>query len=40
MAGGPNAGREHPVHAATRRRTVELERRRDDLRARIAEHEL
>jgi hypothetical protein len=40
MAGGPNGGRDHPVHAATRRRTVELENRCRDLRAQIAEHRL
>ncbi len=40
MAGGPNGGREHPVHWATRRRTEELEARCRDLRARLAEHEL
>jgi hypothetical protein len=38
MAGGPNGGRDHPVHEATRRRTAELETRCRDLRARIAEH--
>jgi len=40
MAGGANGGREHPVHAATRRRTEELQARCRDLRARLAEHEL
>jgi hypothetical protein len=40
MAGGPNGGRDHPVHAATRRRTEELQNRCRDLRARLAEHEL
>jgi hypothetical protein len=40
MAGGANGGREHPVHAATRRRTEELTRRCGELRARLAEHEL
>jgi hypothetical protein len=38
MAGGPNGGGDHPVHAATRRRTDELEARCRDLRALIAEH--
>jgi hypothetical protein len=40
MAGGPNGGREHPVHWETRRRTEELEARCRDLRARLDEHEL
>jgi hypothetical protein len=40
MAGGANGGREHPLHARTRRRTEELQARCRDLRARLAEHEL
>lgn len=40
MAGGPNGGREHPVHWETRRRTEQLEARCRELRARLAEHEL
>jgi hypothetical protein len=40
MAGGAYGGRDHPVHAETRRRTEELQARCRDLRARIAEHEL
>ena len=40
MAGGPNAGAEHPVHRRTRERTAELQTRVKDLRARLAEHEL
>jgi hypothetical protein len=40
MAGGANGGREHPVHAETRRRTAELQARCRDLRARLAEHEI
>jgi hypothetical protein len=40
MAGGANGGREHPVHAATRKRTDELYARCRDLRARLAEHDL
>jgi hypothetical protein len=40
MAGGANAGGEHPVHAETRRRTEELQARCRDLRARLAEHDL
>jgi hypothetical protein len=38
--GGPNSGRDHPVHAATRERTAELQNRVRDLKARLAEHEL
>ena len=38
--GGPNSGRDHPVHAATRARTAELQSRIRDLKARLAEHEL
>jgi hypothetical protein len=38
--GGPNSGRDHPVHAATRQRTAELQTRVRDLKARLAEHEL
>jgi hypothetical protein len=38
--GGPNSGRDHPIHAATRERTVELQNRVRDLKARLAEHEL
>ena len=40
MAGGANGGREHPVHAETRKRTEVLQTRCRDLRARLAEHEL
>jgi BMFP domain-containing protein YqiC len=40
MAGGPNGGGDHPIHAETRRRTEVLHARVRDLRARIAEHEL
>lgn len=40
MAGGANGGGDHPVHAATRRRTEALVRRCGELRARLAEHEL
>jgi hypothetical protein len=40
MAGGAYGGREHPVHAATRKRTEELQARCRDLGARLAEHEL
>jgi hypothetical protein len=40
MAGGPNGGRDHPAHEATRRRTEALLARCRDLRARLAEHEL
>jgi hypothetical protein len=40
MAGGPNGGGDHPLHAATRRRTEALTQRCRDLRARLAEHEL
>ena len=40
MAGGPNGGGDHPIHAETRRRTELLRARVRDLRARIAEHEL
>jgi hypothetical protein len=39
-AGGPNGGADHPVHARTRERTAELQRRVRDLRARLAEHEV
>jgi hypothetical protein len=38
MAGGPNGGREHPAHWATRARTEELVSRRGALAARLAEH--
>jgi hypothetical protein len=38
--GGPNSGREHPIHAATRERTAALQNRVRDLKARLAEHEL
>jgi hypothetical protein len=38
--GGPNSGRDHPVHAATRARTAELRNRVRDLEARLSEHEL
>jgi hypothetical protein len=38
--GGPNSGRDHPIHAATRERTAELRNRVRDLSARLAEHEL
>jgi hypothetical protein len=38
--GGPNSGRDHPIHAATRERTAQLESRVRDLKARLAEHEL
>jgi hypothetical protein len=38
--GGPNSGRDHPIHAATRERTAQLENRVRDLKARLAEHEL
>ena len=40
MAGGPNGGADHPVHARTRARTEQLQARCRDLRARLAEHEL
>jgi len=40
MAAGPNSGREHPVHWATRARTEELLERCRDLEARLAEHDL
>jgi hypothetical protein len=40
MAGGPNGGRDHPLHEQTRRRTEALTARCRDLRARLAEHEL
>ena len=40
MAGGCHGGRDHPVHWATQARTDELEARCDDLRARLAEHQL
>ena len=39
-AGGPNGGANHPVHARTRERTEQLRNRVQDLRARLAEHEL
>jgi hypothetical protein len=39
MAGGPNGGREHPLHWATRARTDELVARRRALAARLAEYE-
>ena len=38
--GGPNSGRDHPVHAATRERTAQLRNRVRDLKARVQEHEL
>jgi hypothetical protein len=37
---GPNSGRDHPKHAATRARTEELQNRVGDLKAQLAEHEL
>ena len=40
MAAGPNGGRDHPLHEQTRRRTEALRARCEDLRARLAEHEL
>jgi hypothetical protein len=40
MAGGANGGRDHPMHRATRERTVALEQRCGDLRARLAEYDV
>lgn len=40
MAAGPNSGREHPVHWATRARTEQLLERCRDLEARLSEHDL
>jgi hypothetical protein len=37
---GPGSGRDHPRHAATRRRTEELHAKVRNLKARLAEHEL
>ena len=38
--GGPNSGRDHPVHERTRARTRQLSQRVKDLEARLAEHEV
>ena len=38
--GGPNSGRDHPLHERTRARTRELAQRVKDLQARLAEHEV
>ena len=40
MAAGPDSGREHPVHWATRARTEQLLKRCRDLEARLSEHDL
>lgn len=40
MAGGCHGGRDHPVHWETRARTERLRARCNELRARLAEHEL
>jgi hypothetical protein len=40
MGSTRDGGSEHPKHAATRARTAELTGRCQDLRARLAEHEL
>jgi hypothetical protein len=38
--GGPNSGRDHPIHERTRARTRQLAGRVKDLEARLAEHEV
>ncbi len=40
MGDSRHGGAAHPRHLATRERTQALLRRRDDLRARVAEHDL
>jgi hypothetical protein len=40
MAGGCHGGRDHPVHWETQARTERLTARCNELRARLAEHEL
>jgi len=40
MGSSRDGGTEHPTHAATHARTAELTGRCNDLRARLAEHEI
>jgi hypothetical protein len=40
MGAGNHGGQNHPAHVATRERTEQLRSRCDDLRARLAEHQV